>query len=89
MNRVTSKRKGVCGKEIYIRCLLVFTTAPHNNVGRRGFRPQVPLVDLVSLDSLLEKAKSSAGHTANIATGVRGYNSEKALACFLGKVWFL
>lgn len=72
-----------------LRCLIVLTAAPHNNVSGTGLGPQVLLVDIVAGGRLFEEGHGSGCHSADVSTRVRRDNAKQALASFFRKIGLL
>ena len=71
---------------VHIRCLIVFTAAPHDNVGGASLGAQIPLVHIVAGGGLFEEAHSSRGHAAKVATRIGGDDAKQALTGLFGKI---
>lgn len=76
-------------ERVYERSLIIFAARKHDDVGRRSFGSEGPVIGIFAVCSTLKEAKDVLGDTAKVALAVRRYNAEKALASLLGQIGLL
>lgn len=72
-----------------VRSLRILGSTPHDDICRTCLGPEILLVHVVARDGLLEQARCTANHTADVAARITRNNAQQALASFLGQVGFL
>jgi hypothetical protein len=76
-------------ERIYIRCLVIFATRPHNNISRRGFCSKSLVVGVIAICSFLEEPEQVTSNASQITLAIGRNDTKETLTSFLCKVRLL